>query len=53
MLSGETVAVYCETEHIETLWAVRTSQETYTVWAECRVCVKAGGIIYGDHYSLN
>jgi hypothetical protein len=36
MLCGETVAVYCEnrTEHTDTLWAVRTSQEThrYTVW---------------------
>jgi hypothetical protein len=35
MLCGETVAVYCEnrTEHIDTLWAVRTSQETHHVSA--------------------
>jgi hypothetical protein len=33
MLCGETVAVCCEnrTEHTDTLWAVRTSQETYHV----------------------
>jgi hypothetical protein len=31
MLWGETVAVCCEnrTEHTDTLWAVRTSQETH------------------------
>jgi hypothetical protein len=30
MLCGETVAVFCENrkEHTDTLWAVRTSQET-------------------------
>jgi hypothetical protein len=33
MLCGETVAVCCEnrTEHTDTLWAVRTSQETHYV----------------------
>jgi hypothetical protein len=33
MLFGETVAVYCEnrTEHTDTLWVVRTSQETHYV----------------------
>jgi hypothetical protein len=33
MLFGETVAVCCEirTEHTDTLWAVRTSQETHQV----------------------
>jgi hypothetical protein len=33
MLCGETVAVWCEnrTEHTDTLWAVRTSQETHHV----------------------
>jgi hypothetical protein len=38
MLCGETVAVCCEnrTEHTDTLWAVRTSQETQTHFAgEC------------------
>jgi hypothetical protein len=35
MLFGETVAVWCEnrTEHTDTLWAVRTSQETRYVSA--------------------
>jgi hypothetical protein len=35
MLYGETVAVCCEnrTEHTDTLWAVRTSQETHHVSA--------------------
>jgi hypothetical protein len=35
MLCGETVAVYCEnrTEHTDTLWAVRTLQETHYVSA--------------------
>jgi hypothetical protein len=33
MLCGETVAVCCENrmEHTDTLWAVRTSQETHTL----------------------
>jgi hypothetical protein len=33
MLCGETIAVCCEnrTEHADTLWAVRTSQETHHV----------------------
>jgi hypothetical protein len=36
MLCGETVAVCCEnrTEHTDTLWAVRTSQETHVSAAE-------------------
>jgi hypothetical protein len=35
MLCGETVAVYCEnrTEHTDTLWAIRTLQETRHVSA--------------------
>jgi hypothetical protein len=35
MLCGETVALCCEnrTEHTDTLWAVRTSQETHCVSA--------------------
>jgi hypothetical protein len=35
MLCGETVAVCCQncTEHTDTLWAVRTSQETHHVTA--------------------
>jgi hypothetical protein len=35
MLCGETVAVCCEnrTQHTDTLWAVRTSQETHHVSA--------------------
>jgi hypothetical protein len=40
MLCGETVDVYCEnrTEHTDTMWAVRTSQEThrYTVCVQMR-----------------
>jgi hypothetical protein len=35
MLCGERVAVYCEnsTEHTDTVWGVRTSQETHHVSA--------------------
>jgi hypothetical protein len=35
MLFGETVAAYCDnhTEHTDTLWAARTSQETHYVSA--------------------